>query len=340
MAIGHWSSLTQAQKLTQSQLIPGVIEEDIQRNNILDRVPVAQARGQTIKWNREQYVMETDVANVAIGDQLSWSASMTYEQMEVALKRKYVQRRLDNFIPDVYGTINDYEAQVLWEMKKGLIRRLGDDIIYDDLTYGTNEFDGLHALACVQQGTDLDIEEDGALALSNLRIQHDAMKHGIDFCYIPFNIARRIDEAYQEQGLTTLATYTTLARISYGVDDQGKRVMFFDGVPFLRTDFLKEETADLCNATSTDEARAKSTTGDNWSLFHVKMGDVFNGEPGLTLGFGNTEMLGQFYKIVLFDELENYDAGGIRLVSYVAPLLGSKLSLGRINDITDASVTA
>lgn len=343
MAIGHWASLTQCQKLTQSQLIPGVIEEDIKRNNILDRVPVAQARGQTIKWNRESYVMEPDVSVVDIGTQLSWSASMTYDQQEAALKRKYVQRRLDNFIPDVYGTINDYEAQVLWEMKKGIVRRLGDDIIYDDLTYsaGNAEFDGLHALAVIQRGTDLDIEQSNPLSLHNLRLQHDAMKHGIDFCYIPFNIARRIDEAYQEQGLAITAnTRVALGQISYGVDDQGKRVMFFDGVPFLRTDFLMEETADLCNATSYDEARAKSTDGDNWSLFHIKFGDVFNGEPGLTLGFGNTEMLGQFYKIVTFDELENFDAGGIRLVTYVAPLLGSKLCLGRINDITDLSVTA
>lgn len=129
MAIGHWATLTQCQKLTQSQLIPGVIEEDIFRNNLLDRIPVGQALGKTIKYNREQVVLDTAVGNADIGDQLSWSASMTYEQVEVTLKRKYIQRRLDAFIPDVYGTINDYEAQVLWEMKKGFTRRLGNDII-------------------------------------------------------------------------------------------------------------------------------------------------------------------------------------------------------------------
>jgi len=338
MAIGHWNNLTECQKLTQSQLIPGVIEEDVYRNNILDKIPVAQASGQTIKWNREATVVDADVANIAIGDQLSWSASVTYDQQEVALKRKYIQRILDHFVPDVYGTINNYEAQVLWEMKKAIVRRLGDDIIYDDLTYGTNEFDGLHALACVQQGTDLDIEQSGALSLANLRKQHDAMKHGVDFCYIPYNIARRIDSAYQEAGMVRLVTGPALGQISYGVDDQGKRVTYFDGVPFLRTDFLAEETADLCNATSTTTQRAKSTSGDNWSLFHIKFGDVFNGEPGLTLGFGNTDMLGDFYKIVTFEELEDYDAGGLRLVSYIAPLLGSKLCLGRINDVTDAEI--
>lgn len=344
MALGHWNSLTQCQKLTESQLIPGVIEEDIYRNNILDRIPVAQAAGKTIKWNREATVIDADVANIDIGEQLSWSASITYDQQEVALKRKYVQRTLDHFVPDVYGTINNYEAVVLWEMKKGLIRRLGDDILYDDLTYGDNasgkDFDGLHALACLEQGTDLDIEQSGALSLNNLRKQHDAMKHGIDFCYIPYVVARRIDAAYQEAGLARLMATTagTMGQISYGVDDQGKRVMYFDGVPFLRTDFLMEEDADKCNATSTTTARSKNTSGDNWSLFHIKFGDVFNGEPGLTLGFGNTEMLGQFYKIVTFEDLENFDAGGLRLVSYIAPLLGSSLCLGRINDVTDAEV--
>lgn len=339
MAIGHWSSLAECQKLTQSQLIPGVIEEDVYRNNILDRVPVAQASGKTIKWNRENYVMDTDVANVAIGDQLSWSASVTYDAQEVALKRKYVQRILDHFIPDVYGTINNYESQVLWEMKKGISRRLGDDIFYDDLTYGTNEFDGLHALAAVQTGTDLDLDQNGALSLANLRKQHDAMKHGIDYCYIPYPIARRIDAAYQEAGLAQLTSSTagTMGMISYGVDDQGKRVTYFDGVPFLRTDFLPLED-DGTGTGSSDNARTKNSSGAAYSLFNIKFGDIFNGEPGLTLGFGNTDMVGDFYKIVTFDELEDFDAGGLRLVTYISPLLGSKLCLGRVYDISDSSV--
>ena len=67
---------------------------------------------------------------------------------------------------------------------------------------------------------------------------------------------------------------------------------------------------------------------------------MFNGEPGLCLGFGNTEMLGQFYKIVTFDDLEDYDAAGIRMVTYIAPLLGSKLCLARIFDIEDTAAVA
>lgn len=278
---------------------------------------------------------DDDVANANIGDQLSWTAGITYDQQEVALKRKYIQRRLDHFIPDVYGTINNYEAQVLWEMKKSLVRRLGDDLLYDDLTYGTNEFDGLHALAAVQTGTDLDIDEgEGALSLNNFRLQHDAMKHGIDFGYLPYCIGRRLDAAYQEAGISSWAG---MGQFAYGVDDMGKRVLYWDGVPYLRTDFLATETDDTGVGS---DARAKESAGSDYSIFHIKFGDVFNGEPGLCLGFGNTDMLGQFYKIVMFEDLEDYDSAGIRLVSYVAPLLGSKLCLGRIYDVQDSAVTA
>jgi len=336
MAIGHWDNIAECQKLTQSQLIPGVVEEDIYRNNLLDRIPVAQAAGKSIKWNREKSVADDDIANIDIGQQLAWSASMDYEQMEVELKRKYIQRILDHFVPDVYGTINNYEAQVLWEMKKAITRRLGNDLIYDDLTYGTKEFDGLHALAAVQTGTSLDIEQSGALSLANLRIQHDAMKYGIDFAYVPYIVARRIDAAYQEAGFAQLAYNSagTMGQISYGVDDAGKRITYFDGVPFLRTDFLVSETADTGEGS---DARAKSAAA-TYSIFNIKFGDVFAGNPGLCLGFGNTQMLGQFYKIIPFDELEDFDAGGIRLVSYISPLLGSKLCLGRVYDITDAAI--
>ena len=62
-------------------------------------------------------------------------------------------------------------------------------------------------------------------------------------------------------------------------------------------------------------------------------------EPGLTYAYGGTEGLGDFYKLVRFPELEDYDAGGIRLVNYGAVLLGSSLCLGRIADINDVAIT-
>jgi len=337
MSIGHWKNLGEAQKLTQSQLIPGVIEEDIKRGNLLEaNLPVALAKGKSIKWNREKTVLDTDVADVDIGEQLSWTSSVEYDAQETELKRCAMQRILDNFIPDVYGTINNYEAQVLWECKKGIVRKLGDKLIYDDITYGgPKQFDGLHALAAIQTGTDLDQDEAGALSLEHLRVMLDAMKQGCDILYVPTAIARRIDAAYFEKGMVQTASTTLFGLISFGVNDVGKRITFFDGIPIVRTDYLVKEVDGTGEGTN---ARAKG--GATYSIFGIKFGDIFNGEPGLCMGFGNPDMMDAFYKVELFDKLENYDARGIRVITYNSPLLGSKLCLGRIYDITDAAVIA
>lgn len=337
--VGHWKNLTEAERLTESQLLPGVVEEIIKRENLLERVPVALAQGKSIKWNREKVTLEADVQNLDIGQQMSWVSSMEYDPQETSLVRKGMQRLLDNFIVDVYGTVQNYEAQALLEIKKGVSLALGDNLIYDDPAADSKQFSGMHDLAYLQTGTDLDIDENGVLSLDNLRKQIDAMKHGVDIIYMPMVIARRMDAAYQERGFANLGstetnTYGSFAMISYGLNEMGKRIMFFDGIPIVRTDFLVKET-DGSNA-----PRVKNTAGDAYSIFLIKFGDVFAGNPGLCIGFGDPQMGAKLYRIELFDQLEDYDAKGIRLVSYVSPLLGSKLCLGRIYDVADGPITA
>jgi len=336
--VGHWKTLEEAQRLTQSQLLPGVVEEIIKRENLLDRIPVALAQGKTIKWNREKATLEADVQNLDIGQQMSWVSSMEYDPQETTLKRKGMQRLLDNFIVDVYGTINNYEAQALLEIKKGVTLALGDNLIYDDPAADAKQFVGLHDLAYEQAGTDLDIDmAGGPLSLNKLRTQLDAMKHGVDIIYMPMVIARRMDAAYQEKGFASLkgATAGSFAMISYGLNEMGKRIMFFDGIPIVRTDFLVKETY------QSNGPRTKWTSGsDRYSIFLVKFGDIFAGNPGLCMGFGDPGMGSQLYRIELFDKLEDYDARGIRLVSYTSPLLGSKLCLGRIFDVEDEAIVA
>lgn len=346
---GHWNTLTEAKKLTQSMKIPGVFEEDIKRNNPLERMPVAQAArsGLKIEWLRELTTTESAVADVDIGEQLSWSEDVTYEEKEMELKRTYIQRKLDHFVEGIYGTYNNYEARMLLESEKGLKRRLGARIIYADTDRtSSKQFDGLHALAA-EHGTpytsgsaydqkNIDMENAG-LGLSLLRTLTDAMLLGIDELLMPFEIVRRLDAAYQERGFLGLASYPTMAFLSIGYNELGKRVLFWDGIPLIRTDYLvKEENGTGTGGTT--NARALYTTDAMYSIFALKYGNVLNMEPGITYAYGGTEGLGDFYKLVRFPELEDYDAGGIRLVNYGAVLLGSSLCLGRIFDIADLPV--
>lgn len=342
MSVQHWDSLTEAEKLTQSQLVPGVVEQVIKRENLIDRMPVALARGKKIQWLREKVTLDSDVARFSIGDTTNWTSSMQYDEVETALKRCYLARLLNNFLPDVYGTINDYEAQMLWETKKGVYLFLGDRVIYDDTTYGgSDQTDGIHALAAENTGY-LNIDCAGAaLPLKQLRLMLDAMKQGCDILYMPALIGILFDQAYEERGFAALATGVsgTFSLISKGLDALGKPIFYFAGVPIVRTDYLVAEQNDTGLGSN---ARAKHTSGTaNYSVFGIKFGDLFKKNPGIMMGFGHPDMLNQLYKLTYFDKMPTHvDSKGIELVSYFAPLLGSKLCLGRMVDIIADPITA
>ena len=352
---GHWKTLAEAQKLTQSMKIPGVFEEDIKRNNPVERVPVGQAAGSGLKieWLRESTTTEDAVVETDIGDQLSWSDDIEYEEKESTLRRLYIQRKLDKYVQGIYGTYNNYEARVLLESEKGLKRKLGARFIYGDTTYGgtPTQFDGLHALAA-EHGTPYtagsaydpkNIDNgDAGLSLTFLRLMIDELKHGVDEILAPYEVIRRLDAAYQEKGFAGLATATAgnLGFLAMGFNDIGKRVLFWDGIPLVRTDYLVAEDDDTGTGASSD-ARALYASGDKvYSIFGIKYGMMMNGEanPGLQFAYGGTEGQGDLYKLVRFPELEDYDAGGIRLVTYGSLLLGSSLCLGRIYDVQDAAI--
>jgi hypothetical protein len=343
---GHWASLAAAQKLTQSTKIPGVFETDIKRNNPMDMVPVAQAAGTgtSIKWLREKMTLEDEVQDLAPGGQLNWNESMDYDEVETFLRIKGMQRKLDQYVRDIYGTYEDYKAIVLLEMEKGLKRKIGDSMIYSDLTYGgDNQFDGMHAFAAEQTSSNLNIDNSGygelGLSLANLRAMIDEMKLGCDELWLPFTIKNRINAAYEEKGFAGLAYNVSgaLAQITRGVSDIGKQILFWDGIPFVPMDYLVAEQFDTGAGSN---IRAKYSSGTKaYSIFGVHFGNVMEKVSGFCLAYGGTEGQGDLYKFVPFPNLEDFDAEGMRMVSYLAMLFSVKYCLGRIYDIADAAIT-
>ena len=348
---GHWATLAEAQKLSQSTKIPGVFEEDIKRNNPIERVPVAQAAGTGLKieWLREDSVIDEAVAEKDIGDQLSWAEDVTYTEVEATLRYLVIQRKLDRFVQNIYGTYTDYKAQVLLEMEKGCKRKIGDRLIYGDTTYGgtPTQFDGLHALAAERgsawagSGANSKLNMDmgnAALSLNYIRNMVDAMKYGVNEIWMPPQLGLRFDAAYDERGFTYAVSSSEnfhYSLITRGINEIGMPILYFMGIPIIRTDYLVQE--DDGTGLGSD-ARASGT--DNYSIFLVTLGNVMAREPGLTYAFGGTEALGDFYELWTWDRLEDYNAGGMRMDTYGTVLLGSTLCLGRIIDISDAAIVA
>ncbi len=338
-SVGHWINLAEAEKLTQSVLVAGLIEENIKQGGILDRLPIAQFTGKTAKWLRESTIPTTQ--KVDIGGQLTWQEAAEVVEVETGLKIKYVQTVLDHFVEEVYGNINNYQAIQLMQDKKSMLQDLEDGIIYDDLTFdtGTLSYDGLHALAQDSgtnfNGESLDIDEgEAGLSLLNLRTLEDNMLHGIDAWLFSRQIATRLDTYVQENGLST----NTFGQIQFTMDELGKKVMQWNGIPIIRSHYLVAEQA---NTGVGSDARAKHSSGDKqYSVLALKFGQVMNGDPGLTYAFGNSGAVGDLWKTIFFPNLEDFDAAGLRLVHYGAILDGATVALGRIYDIEDVAVVA
>lgn len=353
---GHWSTLAEAQKLTQSHKIPGVFEEDVKRINPLERLPVAQAAGTGLKieWLQELVTTTAAVSEAAVGDQLSWSEDVTYTERESTLRYIYIQRKLDRYVQNIYGTYNDYKAQLLLECEKGLKRQIGDRIIYGDTTYGgtPTQFDGLHALAAergtvnsasVVANSDLNIDQANAgLSLSLLRRMMDAMVFGLDEILVPPEIGIRIDAAYAEQGFATALSngylHGDVSLLTRGMNQIGSPIMYFAGVPIVRTDYLVDEEAGTGTSTLAT-ARAVYSSDRTFSIFGVKYGDVMAREPGICFAYGGTEGDGDLYELWTWERLEDYNAGGMRLDSYGTVLLGSTKCLGRIINVDNSALT-
>ena len=353
--VGHWASLAEAEKLTQTVLQAGVVQTVIEQGALLSMMPVKQLNGKSLTYNREKaWTASTGAAFYSVHEQIPWTADQEYSaQVEVALKRVARQDAVDKFMQSTYGNINDYRAVLLAELGKRCTRFIEHNLIYGDKDQGgAKQFDGLHAmaqdvtavaLASIADG-DTNIDNgNAALNLSTLRAMLDTCKvsqvgRENVIILVPNVIGRRFDSAYQEQGFVRASVTVSLASLMIGAKDIGGRIMTFDGIPIVRSDYLVAEQADTGVSGATKRDLYTSGTR-NYSIFVVRFGHTEEG--GLESLFGDIGITdGQFapFRHETFDKLENFDAGGERLVTYFSPALGAVHSLGRVFDITDAAL--
>lgn len=345
---GHWDSLAEMQKLTQSLQIAGVFEEDVKLNPPQTLLPVWQLTGLDLKWQRE--LVGQTATKTTIGANLTWTDAVKYETITRDLAEIYIQTPIDNRAAGQYGGMNNYEAISLMENKKAMQRLLADQMVYADATFATGdaEFDGFHALAQasptrlngVTGGLDLDGGE-GALSIHLMRRLRREMKYGIDFWLFPPELADRIDSMFEEGGI---ASFVGPGRFNKGQDQWGNPQTTFGAVPIIRTDYLVAEEA---NTGQGSNLRAKNSSGtEMFSIFAIKRGQPALKQPGVGYVFGTdpagseSQRTGDMMNLTHFSKLENFNGTGIRLTQYSSMADGSAMAIGRIWDITDAAVVA
>lgn len=330
--VGHFENLLEAQKLVQSKLLAGVVQEVYEDGQLLKMLPVMVIDEKSVKYNRENTLPSASFYD--IHEQIPWTANVNYAvQKEATLKRVVRQDVLDKFIMDTYKDPNDYRTIVLSQLRKGCMRTIEDKIIYGDVGSDAKEFDGLHRLldtdvaqndaftaATNPQAKDMGA---GAVTLAALRQLIDVVKPKPDILGMTRTMRNTISATAFEKGIV-LASAKPLGTITYSKDEFGTRVDYFDGVRIQVSDYQVEEA---------DHTGGKSAGTGLSSIYAIRFGQIIDG--GLCLCIGGQTGGPEFFKMIELDNLEDYDASGIRLVAYCCLALGSSKGLGRIHSIDE-----
>lgn len=320
--IGFWASLAEAELLTQTVLLRGVIEEIIEEGHIIPMLPVTQIDGKDLSFNREKDT--PDAAFYDIGEEIASQSNEDYDQITVALKRAIGQWDLDAFITMTYRNINDLRALAVERSRKGVGRTVEDKVIYGDKTARPKEFDGMHKLVSGAQTINQGSGSTGAaLSLANLDKLIDSVKPKPNALIMDFELHRRLSAV--GRGGTTSYPVIILGQNAGGNIEP--MISAYRGIPIIRSDFITQTEVISSGAFST------KTGGATTSIFAPRFDAVDGG--GLSLLTGNPA-----FEIFEWERLENKDAGRIRLVWYLAMALGSTKALGVIDGITDVAVVA
>ena len=305
-------TLAEGAKLSNDVVLQGVIETVIKESRVLDLLPFIDVVGNALTYNREN-AMAT-AAFFDVGD--TWSESTpTFTQVSTSLKILGGDADVDQYIATTRSNVQDIEAAVLELKAKAVAHEFEDEFVYGDTAVDAKGFDGLHKLCPagqqVHQGSGT---TPGALSLKKLDEALDLVKPGKPDFLMMTRRTRRGISAYA-RSLTS--------PVQYDSGSIGQRVMFYDGIPVIESDFMVDTESISSGAFSAKTGGTAST------IFAVKAGE--GRLAGLTNGGIQVENVGA---------LETKDARRWRCKWYVSLALFSTLALARLDGISAADVVA
>lgn len=293
----------EAEKLSTNQLVQGVIEEIIERDDLLTILPFVGVNGKAYVYNREKTLGDADFLDP--NEEIKESAS-TFEEVTARLRILAGDVDVDKFLDGTQSDSNAQKAIQLAQKAKGVARKFHRTLAQGDATSNAKEFDGIDKLVSDEQT--ITAGPNGAsLTLSMLDELCDQVPNGADVL-----IMRR----------GTIRAYRALLRATYGTDavmqqleNFGRPMLTHNGIPIIMNEFLSGEEVQGDNAKTA-------------SIYAVRLNEV-DGLHGL---FG-----GGSAGIVVEDigTVQNKDATRTRLKWYCGLALKSTKSIARLKGVTN-----
>lgn len=293
----------EAEKLSNNQLISGVIDEIIQRDDLFAVLPFVGINGKAYVYNRENTLGGADWLDP--NDAVNESAA-TFTEVVAKLRILAGDVDVDKFLQSTMGDTNDQMAIQIAKKAKAVARAFHQTLATGDSTVNAKSFDGLPKL--VTGGQTVSAGTNGnALTLTMLDELCDAVPNGADVIMM-----RR----------GTIRAYRALLRATYGTDavlqqleNFGRPMLTHNGIPVIMNEFL-------------DGGEDQGTNGDTCSVYALRMNEL-DGLHGL-YGGDNAGIV-----VENIGTVQNKDATRIRLKWYTGLALKSTRSVARLKGVTN-----
>jgi hypothetical protein len=297
----------EAAKLSNNQLVSGVIDEIIERDDLFSVLPFTGVNGKAYVYNRENTL--GDAAFLDPNEAITESAA-TFTEVVAKLRILAGDVDVDKFLQTTQSDTNDQKAIQIAKKAKAVARKFHQTLAIGDATTNSKEFDGLSKL--VSAGQTIDVAADGGpLTLALLDQLLDAVPNGADVL-----LARR----------GTIRAIRTLLRASSGTDagmqmlpNFGHAMLTHQGIPILMNEFLPADEVQ-----GTGSGKNTATT----SVYALRLNEL-DGLHGI-YGGDNAGIV-----VENIGTVQNKDAERIRLKWYVGLALKSTRSIARLKGVTN-----
>jgi len=296
----------EAEHLSNNQLIAGVIDEIIDRDDLFAILPFVKTEGKAYVYNREDSLGGVDWLDP--NDPINESAA-TFTEHVAKLRILAGDVDIDKFLAQTMSDTNDQMAIQIAKKAKVIGRAFHQALATGDSTANPKQFDGLAKIASTLGATQqVSAGTNGnALTLTMLDELVDAVPNGADVI-----VMRR----------GTIRAYRALLRATYGTDavmqqleNFGRPMLTHNGIPIIMNEFLAGN-------------EVKGSNANTASVYALRLNEM-DGLHGL-YGGDNAGIV-----VENIGTVQNKDATRIRLKWYSGLALKSTRSVARLSGVTN-----
>jgi hypothetical protein len=293
-----------AESLSNNDLIAGVVEEIIDRDELYALMPFTKTIGKAYVYNREVSLSEGQF--IGVNQPVPEGAGVVAE-VTTKLRILIGDVDVDKFLDGTMDDTNSQKAVQIAMKAKGIGRAFRRVLISGDNSVNDKEFDGINKLV-VDTGMELSVATNGAaLNLTILDELKDFIPNGPDAYMMRSGTLRALKSLLRAAGGNTAEMFQ--------IENFGRTIPSFDGIPIIVNDFIPKGVA-------------HGSATDTCSIYALRLNEM-DGLHGLYGG----ENAG--VSIEDLGTVQDKDATRTRLKWYCGLALKSTQSLGAIRGITN-----